>query len=116
MDTDPAARLAVHVSGTNTTGEVFEGWIHCAGQTCVRSNKRLVDRLEGNPVEYSMLQPCRKLYTRKGATKNYPIYIAITLDAVLRCSLGDELYRSCLNFVSGLVNWMAMDFLNFQHC
>jgi hypothetical protein len=59
QDTDPASRLAIHVSGTDVEGEKFAGWIHCSGEKNVLRVNTLVDRLEGNPKEYSKLQPRR---------------------------------------------------------
>jgi hypothetical protein len=66
-DDDPAARLTIHVSGENVAGEKFMGWIYCRGEKVVMAVNTLVDRLEGNPRQCSVLQPRRRIkFGREG--------------------------------------------------
>jgi hypothetical protein len=58
---DPAIRLGVHVSGKDVDRKAFAGWIHSNGEMVVKKVNTLVDQLEGNPLQYSMMQPRRWL-------------------------------------------------------
>jgi hypothetical protein len=72
---DPAIRLDVHVSGKDVDRKAFAGWIRSNGKIVVKKVDTLVDQLEGNPLQYSMMQPRRWVRLTKPDGKTH-VYLS----------------------------------------
>ncbi|KAH8691303.1 hypothetical protein BGW36DRAFT_431855 [Talaromyces proteolyticus] len=83
QDADPAARLGVHVEGTDTSGKAFEGWLQSDGKMVVLRMNTFVDLLEGVDLETSMKLPRRWApHPKPGQARgnNKPFYTSDNLD------------------------------------